>query len=243
MVEKENRFCYNYECCHKRQHFECKSIKVVIFAKRKENDRKDRMDMKVIKRDGREVEYDRTKIVYAIHKANNEVAKEEKISEEKIYDIIASIENRKMESMAVEDIQDIIEQKLMEEGKYVLAKKYIIYRYTRAMVRKSNTTDDSILKLIRGENSELKTENSNKNSILASTQRDYIAGEVSKDLTKRVLLPEKIVKAHEEGVIHFHDMDYFLQPIFNCCLVNIGDMLDNGTVMNGKLIESPKRKI
>ena len=142
--------------------------------------------------------------------------------------------------MAVEDIQDIIEQKLMEEGKYHLAKKYIIYRYTRAMVRKSNTTDDSILRLIRGENSELKTENSNKNSTLASTQRDYIAGEVSKDLTKRVLLPEKIVKAHEEGVIHFHDMDYFLQPIFNCCLVNIGDMLDNGTVMNGKLIESPK---
>lgn len=196
--------------------------------------------MKVIKRDGREAEYDRNKIVHAIQKANNEVEKEDKISEEKIYDIVASIENRKLASMAVEDIQDIIEQKLMEEGKYHLAKKYIIYRYTRAMVRKSNTTDDSILRLIRGENSELKTENSNKNSTLASTQRDYIAGEVSKDLTKRVLLPEKIVKAHEEGVIHFHDMDYFLQPIFNCCLVNIGDMLDNGTVMNGKLIESPK---
>ena len=196
--------------------------------------------MKVIKRDGREAEYDRNKIVHAIQKANNEVEKEDKISEEKIYDIVASIENRKLASMAVEDIQDIIEQKLMEEGKYHLAKKYIIYRYTRAMVRKSNTTDDSILRLIRGENSELKTENSNKNSTLASTQRDYIAGEVSKDLTKRVLLPEKIVKAHEEGVIHFHDMDYFLQPIFNCCLINIQDMLDNGTVMNGKLIESPK---
>ena len=196
--------------------------------------------MKVIKRDGREAEYDRNKIVHAIQKANNEVEKEDRISEEKIYDIVASIENRKLESMAVEDIQDIIEQKLMEEEKYHLAKKYIIYRYTRAMVRKSNTTDDSILRLIRGENSELKTENSNKNSTLASTQRDYIAGEVSKDLTKRVLLPEKIVKAHEDGVIHFHDMDYFLQPIFNCCLVNIGDMLDNGTVMNGKLIESPK---
>ena len=165
--------------------------------------------MKVIKRDGREAEYDRNKIVHAIQKANNEVEKEDKISEEKIYDIVASIENRKLASMAVEDIQDIIEQKLMEEGKYHLAKKYIIYRYTRAMVRKSNTTDDSILRLIRGENSELKTENSNKNSTLASTQRDYIAGEVSKDLTKRVLLPEKIVKAHEEGVIHFHDMDYF----------------------------------
>lgn len=196
--------------------------------------------MKVIKRDGRQVEYDRNKIISAIQKANNEVDKLDKISEEKLYDIVASIENRKLESMAVEDIQDIIEQKLMEDGKYNLAKKYIIYRYTRALVRKSNTTDDSILRLIRGENSELKTENSNKNSTLASTQRDYIAGEVSKDLTKRILLPEKIVKAHEQGVIHFHDMDYFLQPIFNCCLVNIGDMLDNGTVMNGKLIESPK---
>ena len=116
--------------------------------------------MKVIKRDGREAEYDRNKIVHAIQKANNEVEKEDKISEEKIYDIVASIENRKLASMAVEDIQDIIEQKLMEEGKYHLAKKYIIYRYTRAMVRKSNTTDDSILRLIRGENSELKTENS-----------------------------------------------------------------------------------
>lgn len=136
--------------------------------------------MKVIKRDGREVAYDRNKIVYAIHKANNEVEKADKISEEKIYDIIASIENRKLESMAVEDIQDIIEQKLMEEGKYNLAKKYIIYRYTRALVRKSNTTDDSILRLIRGENSELKTENSNKNSTLASTQRDYIAGKYQK---------------------------------------------------------------
>lgn len=196
--------------------------------------------MKVIKRDGRLVDYDRSKIVNAIQKANAEVAKAEKISEERIYDIIAGIENRHEETMQVEHIQDIIEQKLMEDGKLVLAKKYIIYRYTRELVRKSNTTDESILRLIKNENQELSTENSNKNATLASTQRDYIAGEVSKDLTRRILLPQKIVKAHEDGVIHFHDMDYFLQPIFNCCLVNIGDMLDKGTVMNGKLIESPK---
>ena len=196
--------------------------------------------MKVIKRDGREAEYDRNKIVHAIQKANNEVEKEDKISEEKIYDIVASIENRKLDSMAVEDIQDIIEQKLMAEGKFALAKAYIIYRYERELVRKANTTDESILSLIKNSNKDVMEENSNKNAIVASTQRDLIAGEVSKDLTKRLLLPEKISKAHEEGVLHFHDADYFLQPIFNCCLINIGDMLDNGTVMNGKLIESPK---
>ena len=128
----------------------------------------------------------------------------------------------------------------MEFEKFELAKKYIVYRYTRALVRKQNTTDESILGLIKNQNKELAEENSNKNTVLASTQRDYIAGEVSKDLTKRMLLPEKITKAHEEGILHFHDADYFLQPIFNCCLINIGDMLDNGTVMNGKLIESPK---
>ena len=128
----------------------------------------------------------------------------------------------------------------MEFQKYELSKKYIVYRYTRALVRKQNTTDESILGLIRNENKELAEENSNKNTMLASTQRDYIAGEVSRDLTKRMLLPEKISKAHEEGILHFHDADYFVQPIFNCCLVDIGNMLDNGTVMNGKMIESPK---
>ena len=142
--------------------------------------------------------------------------------------------------MLVEDIQDIIEQKLMADGKFVLAKTYIIYRYSRELVRKANTTDESILSLIKNSNKDVMEENSNKNATVASTQRDLIAGEVSKDLTKRILLPEKISKAHEEGVLHFHDSDYFLQPIFNCCLINIGDMLDNGTVMNGKLIESPK---
>lgn len=196
--------------------------------------------MKVIKRDGRRVEYDRNKIVVAIQKANDEVEPYEKVSEEKIYNIVASIENRGIEEMQVEDIQDIIEQKLMSEKKYVLAKTYIIYRYTREMVRKANTTDDSIMSLIKNSNKDVMEENSNKNASIASTQRDLIAGEVSKDLTKRVLLPEKISKAHEEGVLHFHDADYFVQPIFNCCLINIGDMLDNGTVMNGKMIESPK---
>ena len=150
------------------------------------------------------------------------------------------IETRKRKRMLVEDIQDIIEEKLMAEGKYDLAKTYIIYRYKRELVRRANTTDDSILSLIKNSNKDVMEENSNKNAVVASTQRDLIAGEVSKDLTKRLLLPEKIAKAHEEGVLHFHDADYFVQPIFNCCLINIQDMLDNGTVMNGKLIESPK---
>lgn len=196
--------------------------------------------MKVTKRDGRIVDYDRNKIVVAIQKANAEVDHYEQVSDEKIDSIVAGIENKHMDNLMVEDIQDMIEQKLMSEGKFELAKKYIIYRYTREMVRRANTTDDSIMSLIKNSNKDVMEENSNKNAYIASTQRDLIAGEVSKDLTRRVLLPEKIVKAHEEGVIHFHDMDYFLQSIFNCCLINIGDMLENGTVMNGKLIESPK---
>ena len=194
----------------------------------------------VIKRDGHRATYDRNKIVSAIQKANTEVDQEERISEEQIYNILASIENRGFDEMAVEDIQDIIEQKLMAEKKFVLAKTYIIYRYTRELVRKANTTDDSILALIGNTNKDVMEENSNKNAVVASTQRDLIAGEVSRDLTRRVLLPEKISKAHDEGILHFHDSDYYLQPIFNCCLINIGDMLDNGTVINGKLIESPK---
>ncbi len=196
--------------------------------------------MKVIKRDGREVAYDRNKIVIAIQKANDEVEPVDQISDEKIESIIASIENRGYETMHVEAIQDIIEQKLMAEKKYTLAKTYIIYRYSRELVRKANTTDDSIMSLIKNSNKDVMEENSNKNATIASTQRDLIAGEVSKDLTRRLLLPEKISKAHENGILHFHDADYFLQSIFNCCLINIGDMLDNGTVMNGKLIETPK---
>ena len=196
--------------------------------------------MKVIKRDGRAVDYDRSKIETAIEKANQEVKAKERASKEQIKEIIAYIEELDKKRMLVEDIQDIIEEKLMEIEKYELAKKYIVYRYTRALVRKQNTTDETILGIIRNENKELAEENSNKNTLLASTQRDYIAGEVSRDLTRRLLLPEKIAKADSEGVLHFHDADYFVQPIFNCCLINISDMLDNGTVMNGKMIESPK---
>ena len=196
--------------------------------------------MKDIKRDGHTVTYDRSKIITAIKKANAEVEPGEKVTDEKIEEIVQGIESKNRPRMLVEDIQDIIEQKLMADGKFVLAKTYIIYRYTRELVRKANTTDDSILSLIKNRNKDVMEENSNKNATVASTQRDLIAGEVSKDLTRRVLLPEKISKAHDEGVLHFHDADYFLQPIFNCCLINIGDMLDNGTVMNGKLIESPK---
>ena len=196
--------------------------------------------MKVIKRDGRVVDFDRSKIQIAIEKANKDVRTKERATKEEIKEIIKYVEELDKRRILVEDIQDIIEKKLMELDKYELAKQYIVYRYTRALVRKANTTDESILKLIRNENKELAEENSNKNTMLASTQRDYIAGEVSRDLTNRLLLPEEISKAHQEGVLHFHDADYFVQPIFNCCLINIGDMLDNGTVMNGKMIESPK---
>ncbi len=196
--------------------------------------------MQVIKRDGRIVEYDRTKIAVAIQKANDAVEESERASQQEIDEILSYIEKRNKQRMLVEDIQDIIERKLMEFNHYILAKIYIIYRYSRALVRKANTTDESILTLIQNANRDVMEENSNKNAVAAATQRDLIAGEVSKDLTKRILLPEKISNAHEEGAIHFHDADYFLQPIFNCCLIDIGNMLDNGTVMNGKMIESPK---
>ena len=197
--------------------------------------------MKVIKRDDSIVEFDRTKIVAAIQKANLAVDEPYRLDDgsiDAIADAVASTKGRKR--LLVEDIQDMVETKLMAAGKYELAKAYIIYRYTRALVRKANTTDESILSLIRNDNKELAEENANKNTAIASTQRDYIAGEVSRDLTRRILLPEHISKAHDEGVLHFHDADYFVQHIFNCCLVNIGDMLDNGTMINGKLIESPK---
>ena len=196
--------------------------------------------MKVIKRDGSSVDYDRSKIVIAIEKANAEVSEEDRLAREDIDAIINGIEEQKRSRILVEDIQDLVEQGLVERNKFHLAKTYIIYRYNRALIRKANTTDESILSLLRNENKELAEENSNKNTMIAATQRDYIAGEVSRDLTRRILLPEHISKAHDEGAIHFHDADYFVQPIFNCCLINIGDMLENGTVMNGKLIESPK---
>lgn len=196
--------------------------------------------MKVIKRDGRAVDYDKSKIMTAIEKANQEVQIKQRASKDEIKEITEYIESLGKKRMLVEDIQDIIEEKLMELDKYELAKKYIVYRYTRALVRKSNTTDESILGLIRNQNLDLSEKTSGRRTILASTQRDFIAGEVSKDLTKRLLLPEKISKAHSEGTIYFHDAQYFVQPIFNSCLVNIGDMLDNGTVMSGNLMESPK---
>lgn len=197
--------------------------------------------MKVQKRDGRVTEYDKSKIVRAIKKANAEVPDNEKVENNSIENIVKYIEKyAENKVLNVETIQDMIESELVRQDKYTLAKKYIIYRYQRALLRKANTTDESILKLIKNENKELAEENSNKNTILASTQRDYIAGEVSRDLTRRMLLPERISMAHDQGILHFHDADYFIQPIFNCCLINIGDMLDNGTVMNGKMIESPK---
>ncbi|MGN0467387.1 MAG: anaerobic ribonucleoside-triphosphate reductase [Acutalibacteraceae bacterium] len=196
--------------------------------------------MKVIKRDGTTVDFDRSKIIVALTKANDAVEDEEKVTAEQMENIADYVSEKKKTRLLVEDIQDMVELKLMEIGKFELAKAYIIYRYNRALIRKANTTDDSILSLIKNSNKDVMEENSNKDAVMAATQRDLIAGEVSKDLTKRVLLPEYISKAHEEGAIHFHDADYFLQPIFNCCLINIGDMLDNGTVMNGKLIESPK---
>lgn len=197
--------------------------------------------MKIIKRDGRIVDYDREKIIIAIEKANNEVVQEKnKASQEDIKIITNYIEKMDKKRILVEDIQDIIEQKLMEIGKYELAKKYIVYRYTRALVRKSNTTDESILGLIRKEPKEITEEKTKKNTLLACTQRNYIAGEVSRDLTKRLLLPDKISKAQEEGILYFHDSDYFVQPIINCCLINIEDMLENGTVINERWIETPK---
>lgn len=196
--------------------------------------------MKVIKRDGTTCDFDRSKIVIAIKKANEAVDFEDRATDAQIENIVDDIANRHRLRLLVEDIQDMVEEKLMELQKYQLMKAYMLYRYERALVRKANTTDESILSLIKNSNKDVMEENSNKNARTASTQRDLIAGEVSKDLTRRLLLPKHIAKAHDEGAIHFHDADYFLQPIFNCCLINIKDMLDNGTVMNGKMIESPK---
>ena len=200
--------------------------------------------MKIIKRDGNVVDYDPEKIRVAIGKANNEVAKKERATKEQINEIIKYIEDLKKERILVEDIQDIIEKKLMELDRYELAKKYITYRYTRALVRKANTTDQSIKELIDGESEYWNTENSNKNSKWVTTQRDYLAGITSTDITRRFLLSEDIVKAHDEGIIHFHDADYFAQnALHNCELINLDDMLQNGTIINGVMIEKPHRFI
>ncbi len=198
--------------------------------------------MKIIKRDGHMVDYCPEKIEAAIMKANQEVEEEDQASSTQIRNIIKYIEKLGKKRMLVEDIQDIIEEKLMSIGKYALAKKYITYRYTRELVRKSNTTDRAIKELIDGENEYWNTENSNKSAKIITTQRDYIAGITSTDITRRFLLPEDIVRAHDEGIIHFHDADYFAQnAMHNCDLINLEDMLQNGTSINGVMIEKPHR--
>ena len=198
--------------------------------------------MKIIKRNGSEAVFDREKIFAAVEKANAAVDEQERISAHQI-DKITDKVTKKCEKLgravSVEEIQDMVEREIMALGAFVLAKTYITYRYTRELVRRSNTTDDKIMSLIECNNEELKQENSNKNPTVNSVQRDYMAGEVSKDLTRRMLLPPDIVKAHEEGIIHFHDADYFAQHMHNCDLVNLGDMLENGTVISGTMIEKP----
>ncbi len=198
--------------------------------------------MKIIKRDGHIVDYMPEKIENAINKANAEVEESERVSDIQIKNIIKYIEGLKKKRMLVEDIQDIIEMRLMSLGKYTLAKAYITYRYTRELVRKSNTTDRTIRELIDGESEYWNTENSNKNAKIVTVQRDYLAGVTSTDITRRFLLPEDIVKAHDEAIIHFHDADYFAQnALHNCDLINLDDMLQNGTNINGVMIEKPHR--
>ena len=198
--------------------------------------------MKVIKRNGTEVVFDISKILIAVGKANNNVKEEHRMTPMQIQRIAESVELNCIElgrSPSVEEIQDMVEHQIMAHGAFEVAKEYITYRYTRSLVRRSNTTDDKILSLIECSNEEAKQENSNKNPIVNSTQRDYMAGEVSRDITNRLLLPKDIVQAHEEGIIHFHDADYYAQHMHNCDLVNLEDMLQNGTVITGTLIERP----
>ena len=200
--------------------------------------------IRVIKRDGKEVEFRKENIKECIEKANSESISngESGIEENVISELVDKIDNictRKKRSVSVEEIQDIVETELMKKHYYEVAKRYIRYRHKRELARKINTTDDQIMSLINLQNEEIKQENSNKNPILIPTQRDYIAGEVSKDITKRVLLSQDIIDAHNEGIIHFHDMDYFIQPSHNCDLVNLEDMLQNGTVISGTMIEKP----
>ena len=198
--------------------------------------------MIVIKRNGAETGFDITKIIRAIAKANESVEETERITPEVMREIASSVEaacQQMHRSPQVEEIQDFVETALMQHGAYKLARNYITYRYTRSLVRKSNTTDEKILSLIECDNEEAKQENSNKNPVVNSTQRDYMAGEVSRDITERLLLPQDIVDAHREGIIHFHDSDYYAQHMHNCDLVNLEDMLQNGTVITGTLIEKP----
>ncbi len=199
--------------------------------------------MKIIKRSGSEVNFDAAKIVSAIEKANESVIDYEKLTSEQIEEIAANVETacqNMKRSPSVEEIQDMVENQLMNQRAFTVARNYITYRYKRALVRKSNSTDEQILSLIECNNEEVKQENSNKNPTVSSVQRDYMAGEVSKDITKRFLLPEEIVEAHEKGLIHFHDADYFAQHMHNCCLVNLDDMLQNGTVISETMIDKPR---
>ena len=199
--------------------------------------------MKIIKRSGSENEFDADKIVAAISKANTEVPTIERLSEEQICEIASNVEKiceDMHRALNVEEIHDLVEDQIMNKRAFALARKYITYRYNRALVRKSNSTDKQILSLIECDNEEVMQENSNKNPTVNSVQRDYMAGEVSKDITKRFLLPEDIVRAHEQGIIHFHDSDYFAQHMHNCCLVNLEDMLQNGTVISETMIDIPK---
>ena len=198
--------------------------------------------MKIIKRNGAEVTFDITKIIVAVTKANEATEESVRMTPLQIQRIAQSVEiacQKVNRAMSVEEIQDLVEKQIMAHGAFEVAKQYITYRYTRSLVRKSNTTDDKILSLIECNNEEVKQENSNKNPTVNSVQRDYMAGEVSKDITNRILLPPDIVKAHEEGLIHFHDADYFAQHMHNCDLVNLEDMLNNGTVISGTMIEKP----
>ena len=199
--------------------------------------------MKIIKRSGTEVGFDRVKIIAAVSKANKEAPESDRLSEQQINDISYKVENictSLNRTLNVEEIQDLVENQIMNLKYFEVARKYITYRYKRSLVRKSNSTDKQILSLIECDNEEVKQENSNKNPVINSVQRDYMAGEVSKDITKRFLLSDDIVKAHEEGIIHFHDSDYFAQHMHNCCLVNLEDMLQNGTVISETMIERPK---
>ena len=199
--------------------------------------------MKIIKRSGQEVAYDISKIIAAVRKANNSVVDAEKMTDRQI-DVIADNMIRQCEkmnrSLSVEEIQDMVENEIMNQRAFTVARSYITYRYRRALVRKANSTDEQILSLLECSNEEVKQENSNKNPTVNSVQRDYMAGEVSKDITKRFLLPNDIVEAHEKGIIHFHDADYFAQHMHNCCLVNLEDMLQNSTVISETMIDKPK---
>ena len=198
--------------------------------------------MKIIKRNGSEAAFDITKIIVAVSKANKEIDERQRLTNEQIRTIAANVEGACVamgRAASVEEIQDLVEKQIMGQGAFDVAKEYICYRYTRSLARRANTTDNQILSLIECNNEEVKQENANKNPTVNSVQRDYMAGEVSKDITRRILLPREIVEAHEQGIIHFHDMDYFAQHMHNCDLVNLEDMLQNGTVITGTLIEKP----